>query len=76
MASSIPVYQASSLILPSQVCSKLDANNKKFSKGNIEENKQVCCLKSWDSICIPKGVGALGLKKIADMNKALVAKMT
>ena len=46
VASSIPVYQASSLILPAQVCSKLDANNQKFSRGNIEENKQVCCLKS------------------------------
>ena len=76
MASSIPSYQASSLILPPQTCSKLDALNRKFWWRSKEENKHECCLKRWNSICTPKDVGGLGIKKTADMNKALVAKMT
>ena len=76
MASSIPSYQASSLILPPQTCSKLDALNQKFWWGSKEEIKHECCLKSWNSICTPKDVGGHGIKKTADMNKALVAKMT
>ena len=42
----------------------------------MDDNKKGCCLKSWDSICTPKNVVGLGIKKAADMNKALVAKMT
>ena len=76
VASSIPSYQTSSLILPLQTCSKLDALNRKFWWGSKEENKHECCLKSRNSICTPKDVGGLGIKKTADMNKALVAKMT
>ena len=42
----------------------------------MDDSEKGCCLKSWDSICTPKNVGGLGIKKISDMNKALVAKMT
>ena len=76
VASSMPTYQASSLILPNEVCSKLDSLNHRFWWGTKDESMKGCCLKSWDSICTPKNVGRLGIKKTADMNKALVAKMT
>ena len=41
----------------------------------MNNSKKGCCLKSWDSICAHKNVRGLGIKKIVDMNKALVAKM-
>ena len=42
----------------------------------MDDSRKGCCLKSWDSICTPKNVEGLGIKKTANMNKALVAKMT
>ena len=42
----------------------------------MNDSRKGCCLKSWDSICTPKNVGGLGIKKIADMNQAFVTKMT
>ena len=46
-------------------------------KKNKQTNKTIITsLKSWDSICTPKCVGGLGIKKTEGMNKALVAKMT
>lgn len=46
VANSIPSYQVASLLLPKQVCSKLDALNQKFWWGKKDDNKPGCCLKS------------------------------
>ena len=45
-ASSLPSYQASSLLFPKQVWSKLDAVNGNFWWGFKDENKLGCCPKS------------------------------
>ena len=76
MANSCPSYQATSLLLPKQVCSKLDALNQNFWWGKKDDNKLRCCLKSWESICTPKSMGGLGIKKTEDMKRVLVAKMS
>ncbi|KAK9983251.1 hypothetical protein SO802_032776 [Lithocarpus litseifolius] len=46
VASSILSYQASSLILPNEVCSKLDSLNRRFWWGTMDDNKKGCYLKS------------------------------
>ena len=72
----MPSYQALSLLLPEKVCDKLDYLNCNFWWGFSGEKKHELYLKSWDSICSPKALGGLGIKKIEDMNQDFVAKLT
>ena len=76
VVNSILSYQAASLLLPKQVCSKLDTLNQNFWWGKKDDNKLGCFLKSCESICTPKSMGDLGIKKMEDMNRTLVAKMS
>ena len=76
VAVAMPSYQASSLLLPKKVCDKLDSLNRNFWWGFSGEKKHGLYLKSWDSICSPKALGGLGIKKTEDMNQDLVAKLT
>ena len=76
VAAAMPSYQASCLLLPKKVCEKLDALNRNFWWGCSDEKNHGFYLKSLDSICTPKALGGLGIKKTEDMNRALVAKLT
>ena len=64
----------SSLIFPKSTCARIDAILRDFWWGK-KEDKGVLYLKEWDSICIPKIVCGLGIRRSIDMNKALLAKM-
>lgn len=37
--------------------------------------KKKCCMEFSDSLCKPKCVGGLDLKRVVDFNKALIAKL-
>ena len=65
----MPCYQASSLLLPKKLCEKLDSLNHNFWWGCSDEKKHGLYLKSWNSICTPKALGGLGIKKTEDMAK-------
>ncbi|KAK9995734.1 hypothetical protein SO802_020420 [Lithocarpus litseifolius] len=75
VSSSIPSYHMSSLLLPKSICKKLDSINRNFWWG-IVEKKHGLFLRSWDSICLPKWAGGIGIRKTEDLNKALVAKLS
>ena len=42
----------------------------------MDEKKHGLFLRSWDSICLPKWAGSIGIRKTGDLNKALVAKLS
>jgi hypothetical protein len=75
VAAAIPSYAMSSFLLPSSICSQLDRSFKNFWWGFPSSKTRNLSLKSWNSLCIPKALGGLGLRKMKDVNLALLAKL-
>ena len=63
VTSTMPSYFMSSLRLSKEIAKKLDALNRKFWWGSKENGSSYDILKNWDSICKPKSMGGLGLRK-------------
>jgi hypothetical protein len=59
--------------IPKACLCKIDSMLRDFWWGK-EEGKGKIYLKSWDSICLPKGVGGLRIKRMDDINRSLIAK--
>lgn len=53
---------------------KLDKIQKTFLWTGLEEKKHLA-LVNWDTVCLPKSLGGLGIRKINTLNKALIAKI-
>ncbi|XP_050386378.1 uncharacterized protein LOC126802738 [Argentina anserina] len=70
----IPFYAMQTAKLPISLCEKIDKLNRDFIWGDIE-NKRRVHLMNWDTICRPKQLGGLGIKKTAEMNQAILAKI-
>ncbi|KAL6140994.1 hypothetical protein ACLB2K_059286 [Fragaria x ananassa] len=75
VTSSIPNYAMQTAKFPVSLCDKLDKLNWDFLWGDLENKKRVH-LVNWDSVCQPKQLGGLGIKKTADMNQAMLAKIS
>ncbi|KAL5582525.1 hypothetical protein UlMin_014967 [Ulmus minor] len=56
------------------VCNRIDAKIRRFWWGTKDENSRTLCFRAWESLCIPKSFGGLGLWRSAEMNRALLAK--
>ncbi|XP_024195608.1 uncharacterized protein LOC112198716 [Rosa chinensis] len=70
---SIPIYAMQTAKLPVSLCDRIDKLNRDFLWGDSNENKKVH-LVGWETVCQPKKLGGLGIKKTADMNQAMLAK--
>jgi hypothetical protein len=74
-AAAIPTYAMSTFLLPSSLCHTLDRRFKDFWWGFPSDKARHLSLKSWDSICLPRHQGGLGLRKMSIMNQALIMKL-
>ncbi|GLT98462.1 hypothetical protein SLE2022_159660 [Rubroshorea leprosula] len=62
------------VLLPSNICSEIDALNRKFLWGtDMHSNKPH--LVNWNNVCLPKKYGGLGLRIAKDSNRVLIAKL-
>ncbi|XP_061998871.1 uncharacterized protein LOC133716160 [Rosa rugosa] len=61
--------------IPISTCDSLDKLNRDFLWGDCDGRKTVH-LVNWDNVCMPKIRGGLGIKKTAEMNQALLAKVS
>ncbi|KAK2662858.1 hypothetical protein Ddye_001432 [Dipteronia dyeriana] len=73
VSSALPIYAMQSTQLPSEVCSKLDKLNNNFLWGHTAKIKKIHLI-NWDTVCLPKCKGGLGIKKTKLMNQTLLAK--
>jgi hypothetical protein len=75
VANTIPTYVMSLFHLPKNLCSSINAGLRKFWWGFPQDKKYCLSLLSWDSICKPKSLGGLGVRSMASLNKALLARL-
>ncbi|XP_056695811.1 uncharacterized protein [Spinacia oleracea] len=70
----LPAYVCSSFLLPQKTCQNLDSAHRNFFwKQTFKSNSTP--LISWDTICKPKSLGGLGLRRTRPLNKAFLAKL-
>ncbi|RVW29977.1 putative ribonuclease H protein [Vitis vinifera] len=71
--SSMPLYQLSLFRMPKGVARRLEKLQRDFLwGGGSTEGK--AHLVSWEKVCVSKEKGGLGLRKIVQLNKALLGK--
>jgi hypothetical protein len=75
VAAALPSYAMSSFLLPISYCNALDKAFKIFFWGFPSKKSRNLSLKSWDSLCIPKALGGLGIRKMREVNLALISKL-
>jgi hypothetical protein len=68
VAAALPSYAMSSFLLPNSICIGLDRIFKNFWWGFSPKKVRNLSLKAWDSLCLPKSVGGLGLKRMKDVD--------
>lgn len=72
---SIPIYTMSSCKLPKKWCKDLDQLANSFLwKGN-STSRPSYSLVSWSKVCRPKKLGRLGVRKLKEVNMALLCKI-
>jgi hypothetical protein len=75
VVAALPSYAMSTFLLPLSFSNKLDRIFKNFWWGFPSKKSKNLSLKALDSLCIPKLLGGLGLRKMREVNLALVSKL-
>jgi hypothetical protein len=77
MAAAIPTYAMAipTCAMSTFLCKNLDRRFKYFLWGFPPDKSRNLSLKSWDSVCLPRNQGGLGLRKMTTTNLALITKL-
>ena len=75
VAAALPCYAMSSFLLPNSLCNALDWIFNNFWWGFHPKRAKNLLLKAWDSLCLPKSLGGLGLRRMRDVYLALISKL-
>jgi hypothetical protein len=75
VAATIPSYAMGTFLIPNSCCKALDRAFKNFLWGFPPKKTRNLSLKAWDSICTPKALGGLGIRKMREVNLALISKL-
>lgn len=70
----IPLYTMQSTLLPRGVIDSIEQKVRTFLWGG-SENKRTCNLVNWEIVTRAKDEGGLGIKRLGNMNLALIAKL-
>jgi len=70
---SLHVYALSFFKAPSSIIASLDSLLIRFFLGGCEENRKISWI-DWESICVDKEVGGLGVRRSKEFNLALLGK--
>lgn len=75
VAIAMPIYCMSTFLLPNGWCAEIDRTLMDFWWGFPTQKARNCTPRAWDDICLPKELGGLGVRKMFEVNKALIAKL-
>lgn len=70
---SLPIHLLSLFTVPVSIVEKMEEIMRNFLWGTTNEKKRYHLL-SWEQVCLPKEWGGLSLRRIVDINKALLCK--
>lgn len=75
VARAMPLCCVSTFLLPRGWCEDINRMLKNFWWGFSAQKSHNFTPKAWSSICLPKEVGGIGIRKMYEVNLALVAKL-
>jgi hypothetical protein len=71
---SLPTYFMASLLLPILILQKIDRKRKSFFWAGDDHYSGAQCLVAWDSVCLSKPDGGIGVKNLRVQNVCLLLK--
>ena len=71
--SALPIYLLSFFKIPKKVVHKIVSIQRNFLWGGHQEANKIPWVK-WDTVCLPKNKGGLGIKDLSKFNEALLGK--
>lgn len=75
VAQAIPSFIMQTMMLSRGTLARMDKMIRDFFWGFKDSYSHNMYLKSWNSICLPKELGGLGIRSMIDINAALLSKM-